>query len=242
MIIEANNAKATGIPIIHRLEQSDMLEEKQAQFSVVQTMANSAWQKWKLGPVMNTSSSHKLNREEIESWLNKMDKVLDSHFVYQGDGPSEIIPGFLWLGDYQDAQNKKLLQNYGITWILNCAGGDINIGYPRDFRVHKFKARDRANYNLVEQHMDESVEFINKCKNNRGKILVHCVAGMNRSATITVGYLLNHFQDMDLLQAIKYTVKKRSWILTNAGFRRQLIQYAAERNQLKDERPSNSKL
>ena len=122
--------------------------------------------------------------------------------------------------------------------VLNCAGGEINIAYPKHFKVHKFKANDHWQYNLIEQHMDECVEFIDKCKNNGDKILVHCMAGMNRSATITVGYLLHYFKDMDLLRAVEYTVKKRSWILTNGGFRRQLIQYAHDKDKLIDYQPS----
>ena len=61
-------------------------------------------------------SNRKLSRKEMDGWLTKMDKVLDSHFVFQGDGPNEIIPGFLWLGDAEDAQNMQLLQSYAITW------------------------------------------------------------------------------------------------------------------------------
>ena len=182
----------------------------------------------------------KLSRKQMDQWLTKMDKVLDSHFVFSGDGPDEIIPGFLWLGDAEDAQNKELLQKHGITWILNCAGGDINVVYPINFKVHKFEADDDSKYNLIEQHINECVEFIDKCKNKGDRILIHCMAGMNRSATITVGYLLHYFENMDLLQAVEYTVKKRSWILTNGGFRRQLIQYASDQNKLKDYTPFTS--
>ena len=50
---------------------------------------------------------------------------------------------------------------------------------------------------------------------------------------------------MDLLQAVEYTVQKRSWILTNSGFKRQLIQYAMIKNKLINHTPAaspNSKL
>ena len=183
------------------------------------------------------AEQHGLSRDEMKLWLTKMDKVLDAHFVFNGEGPNEIIPGFLWLGDAEDAQNKELLIQKGITWILNCAGGDINVVYPINFKVHKFKANDHWKYNLIEQHMTECIEFIDKCRANGDKILVHCMAGMNRSATITVGYLMHYFKDMGLLQAVDYTVKKRSWILTNGGFRRQLIQYAKKLNKLTDYEP-----
>ena len=96
-----------------------------------------------------------LNQIDMKKWLNKMDNILDSHFVFQGDGPSEIIPGLLWLGDYEDAYNIQLLEQIGISWILNCAGGEINnIAYPSHFKVHKFDGMDHWKYNLIEQHLD----------------------------------------------------------------------------------------
>eukprot|EP01084_Bolivina_argentea_P090062 162335_1 len=185
-------------------------------------------------------ASTKLSKKDMKLWLQKMDNILDSNFVFQGDGPNEIIPNFLWLGDCEDAQNIELLQNYGITYMLNCAGSDINIAYPSNFRAHKFDADDHWQYNLIEKHMDECIAFIDECKNNGGKICVHCMAGMNRSATVTVAYLLHYFKDMNLLQAVEYTVKKRSWILTNGGFRRQLIQYAFDNNRLIDYMPQTT--
>ena len=193
----------------------------------------------------NEGNKNKLSQDEMKLWLTKMDKILDSHFVFNGDGPNEIIPNFLWLGDAEDAKKKKILIEKGITWILNCAGGDMNIAYPINFKVHTFKANDDWKYNLIENHITECIGFIDKCRYNGDKILIHCIAGMNRSATITVAYLLHYFQDMDLLQAIEYTVKRRSWILTNGGFRRQLIQYAKDLNKLTDytpQRPPKSKL
>ena len=178
------------------------------------------------------ASNEALNENEMKQWLDKIDRILDVNFVFRGEGPNEIIPNFLWLGDAEDAQNIKLLQKWGISYILNCAGGDIDVAYPDSFTVHKFDAHDNRKYNLIEKHMDESIAFIDKCKHNGERILIHCMAGMNRSATITVGYLLHYFESMHLLQAIEYTVKRRSWILTNPSFRRQLIQYAHDKHRL----------
>ena len=174
-----------------------------------------------------------LDKQEMDRCLKQMDHILDTNFVFNGDGPSEILPGFLWLGDGEDASNIKSLQHHGINHVLNCAGGDINVAYPMDFKVHKFRANDHWQYNLM-QHLEGAIAFIDDCKQNGGRVLVHCMAGMNRSATITVAYLLHHFEDMDLLQAVLYTVKRRCWILTNGGFRRQLIQYAHDIGKWKD--------
>ena len=176
----------------------------------------------------------RISDKEMNGWLQKMDLILDSNFVFNGDGPNEIIPGFLWLGDSEDAQNMEMLQKLGIQCILNCAGNDISIAYPSTMRmrVHRFSANDHQQYDLIGQHLAECLSFIDGCRENGDRILVHCVAGMNRSATITVAYLMHHFDGMHLLEAVQYTVKRRCWILTNKGFRRQLIQYAFDRDKL----------
>lgn len=57
-----------------------------------------------------------------------------------------------------------------------------------------------------------------------GKTLVHCVAGVSRSATICLAYLVK-YQQMTLEQAYRHVKKRRSVIHPNAGFWRQLIDY-----------------
>ena len=57
-----------------------------------------------------------------------------------------------------------------------------------------------------------------------GKVLLHCVAGISRSATICIAYLMKH-GGFNLLEAYNYTKMKRPIIKPNCGFFRQLIQY-----------------
>ncbi|MGL5100977.1 MAG: dual specificity protein phosphatase family protein [Plesiomonas sp.] len=52
-------------------------------------------------------------------------------------------------------------------------------------------------------------------------MLVHCWAGMSRSATIVLSYLMLK-QNMTLKEAIN-TVKEKRGILPNRGFLRQLL-------------------
>ena len=77
------------------------------------------------------------------------------------------------------------------------------------------------------------MQFIYECKQNNGKILIHCLAGMNRSATVVVAYLL-YGMGMDLLTAIKHTQQQRGYVLQNLSFRQQLIYYASKLRLLKE--------
>ena len=170
-----------------------------------------------------------LSFEEMQPCLHKMNKILDQYFDYVSDEPSEVIDNFLWLGDFEDSKNFALLEKKGIKYILNCAGYEISNVYPTKNgieKVFKIYANDRSRYNIVESNLSDCINFIDECKKNNGKILVHCVAGMNRSATMVVGYIVTKYKNVDLLSAVEMVAKKRPWILTNEGFKRQLIQYA----------------
>lgn len=66
--------------------------------------------------------------------------------------------------------------------------------------------------------------FISQIRKSGGKTLVHCVAGVSRSATLCIAYLMK-YQHMSLLQAYNYVKSKRPQIKPNNGFFRQLIDY-----------------
>ena len=96
---------------------------------------------------------------------------------------------------------------------------------PENIKYHAFNASDHEKYKIIKNNFKESCEFIEKAKNdNNSKILVHCVAGQNRSACIVVAYCAEK-QNMTLIDAIEYVSSKRHGILMNRGFRHQLIQY-----------------
>ena len=55
-----------------------------------------------------------------------------------------------------------------------------------------------------------------------GKVLVHCYAGVSRSATIVIAYLiLEH--NLGCLEATALVKRQRPEVFPNAGFQRQLV-------------------
>src|SRR5271154_6744959 len=99
---------------------------------------------------------------------------------------SFIVEG-LYLGNLKDASNEKLLQQYGITHIL----GLVN-GQPRFDNIIYLvynNVDDHPNQNIL-QYFGQSISFIDKAINKGGKVLVHCFAGVSRSATIVIAYLM----------------------------------------------------
>jgi protein-tyrosine phosphatase len=58
----------------------------------------------------------------------------------------------------------------------------------------------------------------------QGKILVHCLAGVSRSATIVIAYLMKT-QNLPFEQAYEVVRQKREFANPNQGFRKQLEEF-----------------
>lgn len=74
-------------------------------------------------------------------------------------------------------------------------------------------------------YLDTAVDRINEAIVKRdAHVLVHCVAGVSRSATIVIAYLMKH-RRMNLREAFNYCYNLRPVIRPNNGFMLQLINY-----------------
>jgi len=59
---------------------------------------------------------------------------------------------------------------------------------------------------------------------SKGKVLVHCAAGMSRSATIVIAYIMQK-KAMNLREAYQFVKKRRNMIQPNTGFIKQLLEF-----------------
>lgn len=76
----------------------------------------------------------------------------------------------------------------------------------------------------IDQYFDIVADKIKAVKDRGGRTLVHCVAGVSRSATLCMIYLVKH-ERMTLRQAYHYVKSARPVIKPNLGFWRQMIAY-----------------
>ena len=90
----------------------------------------------------------------------------------------------LWLGDYQAASDKFLLNRHGITHVLTVGAG-LTPRHPAHFVFLQIHEHDIPSVNL-RQHFDTCTNFIDLAIKSGGKVLVHCYAGISRSATIVI--------------------------------------------------------
>ena len=133
------------------------------------------------------------------------------------------------IGGYQEAKNVELLAEMGITHVLNCAAhrNSSRNPYPEWSGIigyRQFDANDDVYYDII-QHVPAAKSFIDGARRQGGKVLVHCARGINRSGAICVAYMMVDSQQ-DLIETVQYVKRCRGLVLTNVGFRRQLIGFA----------------
>jgi protein-tyrosine phosphatase len=112
----------------------------------------------------------------------------------------EIRP-WLYIGDYNDTQNKNLLDFKSIQSVLQLSAPvklpGINLLY--------IPVRDLSP--ISAEHFQQGVEFALAEKEKGNKVLVACAAGVNRSATFCVA-ALKEAEGLTLLEAFKEVKKK----------------------------------
>jgi len=99
----------------------------------------------------------------------------------------------------------------------------------------RINAQDVKNYNLLQNDWKEAFEFIKTSTENRkGKCVVHCVAGINRSALVVAAYYMLCTQT-PVIETVQHIRKQRGNIaLCNEGFQQQLVAMARVHHLLGD--------
>lgn len=105
----------------------------------------------------------------------------------------------LFLGNLKAAQDYETLKSNNITHILTVAEHTEKF-FPRDFQYKVIGVRDKPETNLL-RHFPAAIQFIKEGVANGG-VLVHCVAGVSRSATCVIAYLMQE-EDLSFPLAFK---------------------------------------
>lgn len=133
------------------------------------------------------------------------------------DCPSEISEG-VWLGSYRSASNRNGLREKGITHILSVA--NLKPRFPEIFTYKVIDVDDVESEDL-SPFFDECVKFISTALKAGGHVLVHCSAGVSRSATICLAYLIRK-KHMKYEKALEHVRSLRPVVCPNSGFIQQL--------------------
>lgn len=124
----------------------------------------------------------------------------------------EIIPG-LWLGNRVAAADQNFSKEKNIRAVFNCSKDiPFNPTIPRQYRVPVDDSRQEPDISNLEEWSFEIVYKIShemrRAKADNSAVLVHCAAGMQRSAASVAMYLIAT-QNMTTDQAIAFIQAKR---------------------------------
>ncbi|KYO20183.1 dual specificity protein phosphatase 1 [Alligator mississippiensis] len=146
--------------------------------------------------------------------------------LYDQGGPVEILP-FLYLGSAYHASRKDMLDALGITALIN-----VSANCPNHFEGHyQYKSIPvEDNHKAdISSWFNEAIDFIDSVKNDGGRVFVHCQAGISRSATICLAYLMRTNR-VKLDEAFEFVKQRRSIISPNFSFMGQLLQFESQKN------------
>ena len=120
----------------------------------------------------------------------------------------------LYLGNLQAAQDFKALKRAGITHVLTVASG-IKPFFPDEFTYKVISVADQSSSALI-RHFPSAIQFIQEGI-SKGGVLVHCHAGVSRSASCVIAFLMKT-QGMSFDDAFKFASARRPIIFPNMGF------------------------
>ncbi|XP_063913225.1 dual specificity protein phosphatase MPK-4-like [Zophobas morio] len=148
-----------------------------------------------------------------------------------------LIEPNLYLGCRQAAENVNILNKHKITHILTIEDKRLSpkITNNESFTTKFIFLYDLLNQNLLN-HLEDTYAFILEGM-LKGTVLVHCLMGVSRSASVVIAFMMKKYQ-LTYEEAYEKVNQKRR-IYPNPGFEAQLKLYEAVGCQLEAKDISN---
>lgn len=134
-----------------------------------------------------------------------------------------IIPGLIYLSGYKVANNKELLDDLCIKHIVRLGDvEDLKLYIDHiDVQYHTVEIKDSLRCHLTPTILDATIDFI---ISSTTPVLIHCHAGVSRSATVVMAYLMR-IHKKTYQEAKKEVKSKRPCVSPNSTFLKDLQLY-----------------
>jgi len=134
--------------------------------------------------------------------------------------PSQILP-FLYLGDFVVSAHLDILKNINVRKILNITAREPNhFASEKDYKIDYLRLPvEDSSESPIDSYFENAFQFIDSAKKENVSILVHCAAGISRSATIAVAYIMKSM-DMSVDDALSFVKERRVIARPNDHFMR----------------------
>lgn len=141
---------------------------------------------------------------------------------------NKIFPN-LWLGSVYAAVDTNMLRELGITHVVMVLPRSLNVRKALEdanLKVLQIQVNDDPDEPLVTQYHQTVNNFIEDASRGGGCVLVHCMAGVSRSASLVVAHVMT-VKGWSLERALTHVKAARPCIEPNEGFLRQLAELDA---------------
>lgn len=128
----------------------------------------------------------------------------------------------LYLGDFEAAGSRSVLNERKITHIINVAR-EINCLFPEDYKYMHIQLNDFYGQN-ISKYFDSVIQFIEDAINDNGTVLIHCAKGISRSGAFAILYVM-YKKKMSYRKAHEHVSSCRPMIDLNKEFVTQLKEW-----------------
>ncbi|XP_065347521.1 dual specificity protein phosphatase 10 [Cloeon dipterum] len=136
---------------------------------------------------------------------------------------SRILP-HLYLGNASDARDRQKLADHSISRILAISADEESPVQPL-LETKIIAATDNCSQNM-KQFFEEAFSFIEAARKKGERVLLHCQAGVSRSPTIAIAYMMR-LERISMYEAYRRVKEIRSIISPNLNFVGQLMELEA---------------
>ena len=123
----------------------------------------------------------------------------------------------IYLGNRDSARNEEKIIMFNIKRVLSWMGRLSPKYKDKTIKQKIIEIEDTPSANIIQYFID-SIKFIDETDD---KVLVHCFAGVSRSAALVIAYLM--WKNKISYQDSYNLVKDHRFIGPNIGFRKQLL-------------------
>ncbi|XP_022219905.2 dual specificity protein phosphatase 22-like [Drosophila obscura] len=150
----------------------------------------------------------------------------------------EVLRG-LYVGSCHDSKDHAQLERFQISHIVAIHDTPKRLWPDKHYLC--VMASDTPDQNL-SQYFSVCNDFIHAARLREGNVLIHCLAGMSRSVTVAVAYIMTATH-LNWKEALKVVRAGRAVANPNTGFQNQLLEFeqfklSEERRRLRERFPS----
>ncbi|CAM9187691.1 unnamed protein product, partial [Heterosigma akashiwo] len=140
-----------------------------------------------------------------------------------GGSPSKVLPG-LFLGgcDVVDGDHEWFSENNITHCVSICHTTPPDSVIPATNKI--FLEEPDNPGAVLAVHFDRVVNFVHAARVGGGTVYIHCAAGISRSTTMTLAYLMTA-TGLPWRRLLRFVASRRSCVCPNQGFQAQLQQY-----------------